>query len=50
MTPSDELRELWQSDIAEAMNQRDCCARWNVESAISIVPVAAATLWISWPC
>ena len=23
MTPSDELRELWQSDIAEAMNQRD---------------------------
>jgi hypothetical protein len=23
MTPSDELRELWQSDINEAMNQRD---------------------------
>jgi hypothetical protein len=23
MTPTDELRELWQSDITEAMNQRD---------------------------
>jgi hypothetical protein len=23
MTPSDELRQLWQSDINEAMNQRD---------------------------
>ena len=23
MTSSDELRQLWQSDISEAMNQRD---------------------------
>ena len=23
MTPSDELRQLWQSDISEAMNQRE---------------------------
>ena len=33
MTPSDELRQLWQSDIAQAINQRDAVARSGTENA-----------------
>jgi hypothetical protein len=61
MTPSDELRQLWQSDINEAMNQRDLLhelerrrrnfdganRRRNLIDSVSMLVVIVVYLWLA---
>jgi hypothetical protein len=61
MTPTDELRELWQSDITEAMNQRDvlrdverrirnfdrASRRRNLVDVVAMLVVIVVYLWMA---